>query len=341
MTPLHRGRRGFTLIELLVVIAIIAILIGLLLPAVQKVREAAARMSCSNNFKQIGLALHNYHDANQALPSWGYDFNPAPSGNPFGGQTQGHSAMMQILPYIEQDNIYKLARPDRSVLDPLNLPAPLGTNTGTNTRVKTYECPSAPARVVDYGPYFTSVGLPASSLVLGQTDFAPVKGLSTGSPDFITRCAPGLIPVAGSNEAGVFGKKTTYPKVTDRKLTDISDGTSNTIMFVEDAGRHQVWARGKMVTPNAPGQPGWTLNAAWADYNIKVEVDGFSGDGLVQRGGCCIINCNNITEIYGFHPAGAMSVRADGSVQFIRESIAPGVLVALVSAQGGEVLIDF
>src|SRR5262245_46936016 len=118
-------RRGFTLIELLVVIAIIAILIGLLLPAVQKVREAASRMSCTNNLKQVGLALHNYHDVNNGFPPYGFDFATAPPGNPYGAQTQGHAALGLILPYIEQDNVYRIARVDRSIIDPLNLPPPL------------------------------------------------------------------------------------------------------------------------------------------------------------------------------------------------------------------------
>src|SRR5436305_2512253 len=108
-------RPGFTLIELLVVIAIIAILIGLLVPAVQKVREAAARMACSNNLHQLGIAFHNYHDANGALPAYGFDFPTPP--NPAIPSNQGHSAFGLLLPYIEQGNASQLARRDRSVID--------------------------------------------------------------------------------------------------------------------------------------------------------------------------------------------------------------------------------
>jgi prepilin-type N-terminal cleavage/methylation domain-containing protein len=240
---LSRRRRGFTLIELLVVIAIIAVLIGLLLPAVQKVREAASRMSCSNNLHQIGIAMHNYHDVNLTLPPWGFDFAVAPAGNLYGAQTQGHAALGVILPYLEQDNVIRLARVDCSVIDQRNLPPSVtaGTSNAGLAVVKTYLCPSTPRFPIDYGPYFTSVGLPSTATPLGATDYAPVRGTENS---FRTQCAPSTL----TDDNGALGVKGRVGTVGGEllagktKLTDILDGTSNTIMVSEDAGRHQVWA---------------------------------------------------------------------------------------------------
>jgi prepilin-type N-terminal cleavage/methylation domain-containing protein/prepilin-type processing-associated H-X9-DG protein len=345
-SSLSKRCRAFTLIELLVVIAIIAILIGLLLPAVQKIREAAARMSCSNNLKQIALATHNFENANGYLPAWGFDFTYAPNpANPLnkalGLPQQGHSALTMLLPYIEQDNAFKLGHPEFSVIDPANWPPPWGTALSGPTKVKTFVCPSSPDRVIDYAPYFVSLGLPnAGPFTLGQTDYAPIEGQVSA---FTSSCAPGSPADSGNNGVGALGVRylqTAQGLQGKTAITQISDGTSNTLMFSEDAGRHQVYAKGKPVTPNAPGQVGWTLNAAWSDYNHRIVVHGFSNDGTVRDGGCCVINCNNLNQFYSFHSGGVNAARCDGSVQYLRDSIAAGVLAALVTRSGGEVFND-
>jgi hypothetical protein len=124
----------------------------------------------------------------------------------------------------------------------------------------------------------------------------------------------------------------------------ILDGTSNTILMGESAGRHQVYAKGYMrVTPNGPGQAGWSLNAGAFDYNSAIRVSGFDATGLVDNGGCCVVNCRNVrstaaSQFYGFHPGGCMVVRADGSVQFLPETTNAAVVGALVTRAASEVI---
>jgi prepilin-type N-terminal cleavage/methylation domain-containing protein len=129
----HQGRSAFTLVELLVVIAIIGILVGLLLPAVQAAREAARRMSCSNNLKQLGLAIHNHESTYKYIPAWGKEFvaaeYPTTPPNPYFALTtdarKPFGALGQLLPYMEQNNVFNMFDHKRSLIDPINLPPPL------------------------------------------------------------------------------------------------------------------------------------------------------------------------------------------------------------------------
>jgi prepilin-type N-terminal cleavage/methylation domain-containing protein/prepilin-type processing-associated H-X9-DG protein len=343
-----RQPKGFTLIELLVVIAIIAVLVGLLLPAVQKVREAAARMSCSNNLKQLGLAFMNYESQMSYLPPYAFDFTADPDpANAFGKQTQGHSPLTMILPNIEQGNLLKQATINvgYSVVDQNNLITPWGlvpVGNGGALPIKTFLCPSSPTRVVDYQPYFTQLsGKNPGPLVLGATDYAAIRGLDNS----MKSCAPGsptgnvgaLAPTGGAKGSMAPNGGLISGKV---KITDITDGTSNTLMLGEDAGRQQVWANGKPISPNGAGQAGWTLNAAWADYNTFINLVPLDSTGLVVGGGCNVINANNTNQFYSFHNGGVNGLRCDGSVQFLSASTAATVVAAMVTKAGGEVFND-
>jgi prepilin-type N-terminal cleavage/methylation domain-containing protein len=178
-----RRRAGFTLIELLVVIAIIALLMALLLPALQKVRAAGEKSLCANNLSQIQLAAHNYHNDNGHFPPWGFDFNfnPNPSNPlwnlPGNAGRQGHSALSMMLRYLEQGTLINALREDLTVIDPLNWPPNWGTNAAAATPVKSFLCPSAPKRTIDYGPYFAQALPNRGVFSVGPTDYAPIRGM--------------------------------------------------------------------------------------------------------------------------------------------------------------------
>lgn len=362
MCPVRAQRHSaFTLVELLVVIAIIGILIALLLPAVQAARESARRSQCSNNLKQIGLGILNYESTNKTLPPWAFDFNPAPAGNALGTQTQGHAPLAMILPYMEQTALTDTFNLQLSVADLRNWPSSWGGSAdGIVQIVNSFVCPSVPPRLIDYQPYWVAAGVPGAAtrgpFVMGPTDYAAIRGAAGA---FRTACAPGLpatLPEQ-SGALGVVGATSTGQKAQRNpsgdwisgiaRMADVLDGTSNTIMFAETAGKHQVFIKGqKAVVPNAPGQNGWALNAAYPDYNSAIMVRGYSNDGLTRDGGCCVVNCCNTrstgdsaaNQIYAFHPGVANVLRVDGSVQALRDSVAPGVLGAMVTRKGGEPL---
>jgi prepilin-type N-terminal cleavage/methylation domain-containing protein/prepilin-type processing-associated H-X9-DG protein len=295
--PNTNRRRGFTLIELLVVIAIIAVLLGLLLPAVQKVREAANRMQCTNNLKQLGLALHIFHDAHGKFPP----------GQVSGGLVEAgitrpvnHGWGPFILPFIEQRALADRYRWDVRVADPLNLPV-------ATTQLKIFQCPSAePDRTAFNGPS------PAGAC----GDYAP-----TWYVDSIL-VEQGLIDRAGN---GVL-----QPNHMTR-VSEITDGTSNTILLTEDAGRPKQWRMGK------PGPDQTVEGGPWVAFNNGIILQGSTADGS-QRPGPCAINCTNERQVYSFHPGGANAVFADGNVRFLSADLSLKTLAALVTRAGGEVV---
>jgi prepilin-type N-terminal cleavage/methylation domain-containing protein/prepilin-type processing-associated H-X9-DG protein len=305
----NNKRRGFTLIELLVVVAIIAVLLGLLLPAVQKVREAAARAKCLNNLKQLGVALHGFHDAHGkfppgqvkgALPEWGI---------PVAGLNHGWAPF--ILPWIEEQNLYSTYQWNLFSADQANQPL-------MSRPLKLFQCPSAP----EQNRYYTAP--PFSPAPDGKKaacgDYAPTLGVN---------------PVLAT--MGLIGPAADYPGVLVPEqwtcLSQITDGTSNTIMITEDAGRPALWQAGRHIAGSEQAVKG----GAWAGPNNGFIVDGSTPDGTSSPGPCPM-NCTNDGEIYSFHRAGANAVFADGSVHFLHASMSIRILAALVTRAGGEIV---
>jgi prepilin-type N-terminal cleavage/methylation domain-containing protein len=317
-------RRGFTLIELLVVIAIIAILIGLLLPAVQKVREAANRIKCSNNLKQLGLAAHDYHDAHQHLPP-AIGYYP-PAAGAFGPY------FFHLLPYVEQGDLY------RSALGSVTFPPPdgptmvyyPGINKVYSQPVKTFLCPSDPSVGADGGVMINGVSFGAScyafnALVVAQNDIT-------------------TIPYQ-TNPQG----KTSIP-------ADIPDGTSNTILHAEKYTRctnttmlpqfrdgGSAWAYGgagpfpwlpPIAPPVAMFSPGFCIpafanlgapNAIGPQFRFQVQPTPFLG------------NCDP-TRAATAHAGGIQVGLVDGSVRTLAPSLSGDTWAAAVTRAGGEVL---
>ncbi|HVL15665.1 MAG TPA: DUF1559 domain-containing protein [Gemmata sp.] len=304
-------RTAFTLIELLVVIAIIAVLIGLLLPAVQKVREAAARMSCQNNLKQIALACTNYEvrvgkypPSNTTAPPW-------------------HGWPALVLPDLEQENVRNVYVMTANWYDPANAAA-------RAAQVKTFLCPSANTGRVGQSAV---PGVPGSPFAGAAWDYTNVSVVALPLLAYLN------YPDPASHTAIWRGVMSS----TGSTVGQITDGLSNTILIAEDANRPEYWVKGRRVTDLVPpfggDGPGVATGGVWADHQKGFGIEGTSPDGLTLVGECAI-NCNNAYEVYAFHTGGANVAMADGSVRFLREGLPIRTLAALSTRGAGEVVAN-
>jgi prepilin-type N-terminal cleavage/methylation domain-containing protein/prepilin-type processing-associated H-X9-DG protein len=303
MKPVRWSRqKGFTLIELLVVIAIIAILIGLLLPAVQKVREAAVRMKCQNNLKQIGIAIHGFHDVHGYMPPGGF--------NPWGAEG---SWPYQILTFIEQDNLAK--QNTAKNVDPLRY---IGGPT-------IFFCPSRrnPKAMPNQGNRYMmdyASATPANSPnSWDQFWYGDIWGMGWVSSQY-----RGVIVRGGLNAAGTWvGSKA--------NMAGIADGTSNTLMVSE-----------KQLNPANYETGDWHDDAGWGDGwdPDVVRYTGFQPNpdsfyGTPQNGG------QEGYRFGSIHPSGINSLMADGSVRMISYTINLDTFNRLGTRAGGETTPDF
>ncbi len=325
-------RRGFTLIELLVVIAIIAVLIGLLLPAVQKVREAANRMQCQNNLKQLGLAMHNYHDTNGFFPAAMYD-TVAP-GNPSG---TNHSWRSFTLDYIEQGNVGKVYDRNQHWFSANNLNA-------ATIQVKTFQCPSTPSRA-SVTSCIKSGNRPAMSFpaALGPTDYDTMNGVKA----FTYAPLYGL-PYTGKPDNAKYDQLTRgiMCKNEITAMAMILDGTSNTALLVECSSRPNVVVNGIVTVPyDTTNSLHNNEGIGWADSEGPFSVDGCSPAGAIPTKDVAIntsvttapMNVTNRNEAYSFHTSGINACFGDGSVRFIKSSIDLKTMAAVITKAGSEI----
>jgi prepilin-type N-terminal cleavage/methylation domain-containing protein/prepilin-type processing-associated H-X9-DG protein len=318
------GRRGFTLIELLVVIAIIAILIGLLLPAVQKVRDAAARMKCQSNLKQLGLALHNYHDVNNKLPP-GAEAAVFPKPNPTGNTTTfaGTTWLVYILPYVEQDPLYKLYNFGAAYNNAANLAV-------GNVKVPVYLCPSGGITTSGNGSEV------ANGTTNATTHYYGIMGPNARTTDPFTLSINGITysyRVGGATGNGAYACNGMLQQYQDAsgsittgytvKLTTVTDGLSNTLMIGErsvsppgNLNDYRSWVRGNN------GGSGATKNIAY-----PINSTNYNGSN----------NFNDIS-MGSTHTNGANFGMGDGSVRFLTQNIDMTVYMMSSTMKDGEVV---
>lgn len=326
-------QKGFTLIELLVVIAIIAVLIALLLPAVQQAREAARRSQCKNNLKQIGLALHNYHDVYNSFPIGSRGGYPAPTGSPGFYNISGTNWRASILPGLDQSGLYnQLDFSGKS----FSAWTTLGNAALSHVMIRTFQCPSS---VVD--PFVTTPNF--DSKKASSTDVTQMHqyvGISGGYAD----------PAVRSSSCVA----TTYGFVCDdgllrlnqqSRIRDATDGVSNVMIVGEQSGL----VGGVPISANYGG--GWTgakylENVANLPINSSQLVAGVVSARWLINAKTTVANSSskpheNNTPLTSSHTGGIQALLGDGSVRFLSENVNRDLLINLSCMNDGTVLGEF
>ena len=371
-------RAAFTLVELLVVIAIIGILVGLLLPAVQAAREAARRMQCSNNLKQLGLAVHNFESARRQLPT---SLRP-PSNLASSGEQSRVSVLTDLLPYLEQTAVFDRYNKAINWNQGVNIPL-------SQTRIPAFICPSNPdGGVLDTAPPgSTAAYIPG---IASATDYSPIFGIAPGvftqllgipAPDSFRDPAEIF---AGVNPPytyvrGFFPKNATINSGTGLQtskgatFSNVSDGLSNTIAIAESSGRPFVYVKRRklgggnaLTDTDASSSTTDRLNSGgWARPASDIILFGSTNDPRGVLGGTIAFNTTNGHNLrgitytaqgvaqtilglpiathgtgapYSFHTGGANFTRGDGSVQFLSDSIDFRSFISLATVSGGETI---